>query len=98
MTIRVPPEVQYSPAPTVRHPDIWERTGDWLQRHQGAIRFTQWTIVGVYAVLLVVPVLLPLPDNAAYLWTDFTRVAQLSAPIIIWRLLVPEPCAVSGSE
>jgi polyferredoxin len=85
MTIRVPPEVQYSPAPTVRHPDIWERTGDWLQRHQGAIRFTQWTIVGVYAVLLVVPVLLPLPDNAAYLWADFTRVAQF----VFWGIWWP---------
>lgn len=85
MTIRIPPDVERSPAPVVGRPDIWERIGDWLQRHQRTIRVTQWTVVGVYAVLLIVPVLLPLPDNAAYLWSDFTRFAQF----VFWGIWWP---------
>lgn len=65
--------------------DIWARIGDSLQHHQRTIRTVQWTVVAVYIVLLVVPALLPLPSNAAYLWTNFTRFAQF----IFWGIWWP---------
>lgn len=65
--------------------DFWGRIGDWLQRNQRAIRVVQWSVVAVYAVLLCVPVLLPLPGRAAFLWNDFTRFAQF----VFWGVWWP---------
>ncbi|RUU60083.1 4Fe-4S binding protein, partial [Mesorhizobium sp. M2C.T.Ca.TU.002.02.1.1] len=84
MTITiVPPH-----APSVQPDDVWRRIGDWLQRHQTTIRMAQWTMVLVYGVLLIVPVFLPLPDRAAYLWTNFTRFAQFIFWGIWWPLVL----------
>lgn len=80
-----PPDRKYPSVPHAEQLDIWARIGDWLQRHQRTIRAVQWTVVAVYIVLLVVPVLLPLPGNAAYLWTNFTRFAQF----IFWGIWWP---------
>ncbi|HXV30243.1 MAG TPA: 4Fe-4S binding protein, partial [Sinorhizobium sp.] len=57
-------------------PDIWQRIGDWLARHQRQIGWMQWGVVCAYAGLLVVPVFLPLPDNAAHIWDNFSRFAR----------------------
>jgi polyferredoxin len=65
-----------------------QKIGDWLQRNQSSIRTVQWTVVLVYAVLLIVPVFLPLPDNTAYLWNDFTRFAQFTFWGVWWPLVL----------
>ncbi len=69
MTVRV--ALPQASLPLSAPEDVWGRIGDWLQRNQRAIRMVQWGVVAVYAVLLCVPVLLPLPGSAAYLWNDF---------------------------
>jgi polyferredoxin len=73
--------------------DTWiqrssERTrlvGDWLQRHQRAIRGLQWCVVAMYLVLVAVPALLPLPDRTAHLWTNVTLAAQF----VFWGIWWP---------
>ncbi|HVX35072.1 MAG TPA: 4Fe-4S binding protein, partial [Hyphomicrobium sp.] len=80
-----PPDRKHPSVPHAEQLDIWARIGDWLQRHQQTIRAVQWTVVAVYIVLLVVPVLLPLPGNTSYLWTNFTRFAQF----IFWGIWWP---------
>ncbi|RWG22958.1 MAG: 4Fe-4S binding protein [Mesorhizobium sp.] len=84
MTITIVPRHVASVQPD----DVWRKIGDWLQRHQAAIRTVQWTMVLAYAVLLIVPVFLPLPDRAAYLWTNFTRFAQFIFWGIWWPLVL----------
>lgn len=85
MTVRIVPELARQQVASAALPDIWERIGTSLQRHQHTIRSIQWTVVIFYALLLVTPVLLPLPDNAAYLWNDFTRFAQF----VFWGIWWP---------
>ena len=82
MIIRIPLPVRALPAP---QSDIWQRIGEWLQRHQSTIRGAQWSVVSIYFVLLVVPVFLPLPDHTAYLWSNFTRFAQF----VFWGIWWP---------
>lgn len=50
--------------------------GNWLQRHQRAIRALQWVVILFYALLIIVPPLLPLPDEAATLVNNLTVLAQ----------------------
>ena len=52
------------------------RYGQWLQRNGRLLRILQWLVVGVYAVLVVVPAFLPLPDDDARALTNFTVFAQ----------------------
>lgn len=88
MTICTLPERKHTSILVGERLDIWARAGDWLQRHQQTIRTTQWAVVTVYVVLLIVPALLPLPDNAAYLWTDITRFAQFVFWGIWWPFVI----------
>ncbi len=85
MTIRIVPDFARPPLAVAPPPDIWARIGDWLQRRQRTIRAVQWIVVSIYAVLLIVPALLPLPDNAAYMWSNFTRFAQF----VFWGVWWP---------
>lgn len=85
MTVRVVPDFARPPLAVAPPPDAWALIGDWLRRHQRTIRATQWTVVAIYAALLVIPVLLPLPDNAAYLWSNVTRFAQF----VFWGVWWP---------
>jgi len=59
--------------------------GDWLRRHQRAVRWLQWAVVAVYAVLLIVPALVPLPDNAAHVWGN----VSLFARFVFWGIWWP---------
>lgn len=68
--------------------DVWGRVGDWLFRHRSPIQAVQWTVVCLYLILLVVPLMLPLPDRTATIWNNFTRFAQLMFWGIWW------PCVV----
>ena len=59
--------------------------GHWLRRHQRAIRWAQWGIILVYAVLLITPTLMPLPGNAAHIWNNATVFAQF----VFWGIWWP---------
>ncbi|MFA5662641.1 4Fe-4S binding protein [Castellaniella sp.] len=61
------------------------RAGDFLRDHQQAIRRLQWTIVGVYLALLLIPVFLPLPGRTATVFSHFTVLAQFA----FWGLWWP---------
>ena len=59
--------------------------GDLLLRHRTAIARLQWALVGVYALLIVVPVLLPLPARADHVWNNVTLFAQF----VFWGIWWP---------
>lgn len=64
---------------------LLQRVGDWLMRHQRAIKLGQWGVVGVYLVLIAVPAFLPLPARTAHIWTNLTLFAQFA----FWGLWWP---------
>ena len=62
--------------------------GDWLQRHGTLIRRLQWGVVLAYAVLIVVPALLPLPDETARVFNHLTVFAQFAFWGIWWPFVL----------
>ena len=50
--------------------------GEWLKSHRYLIITTQWAILLIYLVLVVVPVFLPLPQQGATLLNNLTLFAQ----------------------
>ena len=62
--------------------------GDWLREHAGLIRRLQWFVVLIYAVLIVVPALLPLPDETAHVFTHLTVLAQFAFWGIWWPFVL----------
>jgi polyferredoxin len=62
-----------------------QRLGDGMRRHGAIIRAVQWAVVLLYAVLLVVPALLPLPSGQARLLDNLTLLAQF----LFWGLWWP---------
>ena len=67
------------------HRSLLARTGDWIKRHDRPIRRLQWLVIALYAVLVIVPVLLPLPDDTAHLWSNLTLAAQF----VFWGIWWP---------
>lgn len=61
------------------------RLGDGMRRHGAAIRAMQWAVVLFYAVLLVIPAWLPLPDSQARMLDNLTLFAQF----LFWGLWWP---------
>ena len=61
------------------------RLGEALRRHQGTIRAVQWVVIALYAVLVVTPALLPLPERTAHIWSNLT----LAAAFAFWGLWWP---------
>jgi hypothetical protein len=59
--------------------------GHWMQRHGAAIRAVQWVVVLVYAFLILVPAMLPLPGRSAHLWSNLTLAAQF----VFWGIWWP---------
>lgn len=59
--------------------------GDLLLRHRTAIARLQWALVVVYALLIIVPVLLPLPARADHVWNNVTLFAQF----VFWGIWWP---------
>lgn len=59
--------------------------GHWMRDHRGVIQTIQWSVVGLYGFLLLVPALLPLPDNQAHILTNLTVLAEF----IFWGLWWP---------
>ncbi|VVN75351.1 4Fe-4S binding protein [Pseudomonas fluorescens] len=62
-----------------------QRLGDGMRRHASAIRAVQWVVVVFYAMLLVIPTLLPLPDSQARLLDNLTLFAQF----LFWGIWWP---------
>ncbi len=69
-------------------PALVARFGDVLLRHQAAIRRLQWVMVALYAVLLTVPLLLPLPTHTDYVWNNAVRFAQFVFWGVWWPFII----------
>lgn len=61
------------------------QAGQWMQRHGALIRGIQWVVVAVYAFLIIVPAVMPLPDDSAHLWSNLT----LAAEFVFWGIWWP---------
>ena len=59
--------------------------GDWLRRHSQWIRTLQWVVVLFYGTLIIVPALLPLPDETAHVFSHLTVFAQF----VFWGIWWP---------
>ncbi|MBI5721323.1 MAG: 4Fe-4S binding protein [Burkholderiales bacterium] len=82
--------VDAAPAPIVIVRDAarmpWPaRVGDAMQRHRTPIQAVQWVVVGVYAVLVLLPAFLPLPPAGATILSNLTLFAQF----VFWGLWWP---------
>lgn len=64
------------------------QAGQWMQRHGALIRGIQWAVVAVYAFLIIVPAVLPLPDDSAHLWNNLTLIAQFTFWGIWWPFVL----------
>lgn len=62
--------------------------GNWMKVHRTFIQSIQWCIVIVYATLIIVPLFLPLPDETAHLWSNFTLIAQFAFWGIWWPFVL----------
>ena len=75
-----------SPAmPPSRVDKMLRRIGELLVRNQATIRAGQWVVVAIYALLVVVPAVLPLPQRTAHIWTNLTLFAQF----VFWGIWWP---------
>ncbi|MEH6459419.1 4Fe-4S binding protein [Chitinimonas sp. JJ19] len=61
------------------------RLGLWLRAHRRFIQAVQWGIVLVYAVLLIVPAMLPLPAAESHLFSSMAGIAQF----VFWGVWWP---------
>ena len=64
------------------------RAGDWLSRHQRLLRRVQWVIIAAYAVLVIVPLFLPLPTRTSHIWTHLTSFAQFAFWGVWWPFVL----------
>jgi hypothetical protein len=64
------------------------RIGDALRRHRGPILALQWVIVAFYALLVVVPAFLPLPQSGSSIVSDLTLFAQFAFWGIWWPFVI----------
>lgn len=64
------------------------RSADFLRDHVGLLRNLQWSVVAVYAFLLIVPAVLPLPGNAASIFNNLTILAQFAFWGIWWPFVL----------
>jgi polyferredoxin len=67
---------------------LLKRIGDALRRHQTAIRYGQWAVVGFYLVLIAVPTFLPMPSKTAHIWNNLTLFAQFAFWGIWWPFVL----------
>lgn len=67
---------------------LLKHVGDWLMRHQTAIKGGQWVVVGIYLVLVAVPAFLPMPPKAAHIWNNLTLFAQFAFWGIWWPFVL----------
>jgi polyferredoxin len=62
--------------------------GVWLLHRQRTIRTVQWLVVAFYALLVIVPAFLPLPQRSAHIWTNLTLFAQFMFWGIWWPFVL----------
>lgn len=62
-----------------------ERLGLFLRRHRRPIIALQWTVVVLYAAMVVIPAFLPLPEENAHIWNNL----RLFAQFCFWGLWWP---------
>ncbi len=63
------------------------RFGHAMRKHQRRITIVQWTVVGVYALLLFAPLFLPLPTHQARIVSHFQRFALFLFWGVGWPLI-----------
>jgi polyferredoxin len=68
-----------------REGNILPRLGLWLRRRRDVIQIVQWSMVAFYLSLLIVPAMLPLPDNTAHILDNITLFTQF----VFWGLWWP---------
>lgn len=61
------------------------RLGLWLRNNQTSIRRTQWLVVGLYLLLVMLPAFLPLPGDDARILNNLTIFAQF----LFWGIWWP---------
>ncbi|CAI3957320.1 4Fe-4S binding protein [Commensalibacter papalotli (ex Botero et al. 2024)] len=64
---------------------ILHKLGVAMQRHKGIIQITQWGIVGLYLVLLIIPTFMDLPPRHAHILSNLVLFAQF----IFWGIWWP---------
>ena len=64
------------------------RYGRWLANHGAAVRAMQWFVVAIYAMLVVVPAFLPLPDDGARALDNLTVFAQWAFWGLWWPFVI----------
>ncbi len=64
------------------------RFGDAMRRRRGTIQSIQWSIVLLYAALLVIPAFLPPPANDATILSNLTLFAQFAFWGIWWPFVI----------
>lgn len=62
-----------------------EKIGLFLRRNRRLIMTVQWTVVVVYAALVIIPAFLPLPPEDAHIWNNL----RLFAQFIFWGVWWP---------
>ncbi|MGE5491412.1 MAG: 4Fe-4S binding protein [Actinomycetota bacterium] len=60
------------------------RLGLFLRRHRRSVLAVQWAVVVVYAVLVVVPAIMPIPPESAHIWDNLRLFAQFCFWGIWW--------------
>lgn len=68
----------------MQYPSV-ARLGYWFAAHQKIIRSIQWVIILIYASLIIIPAMLPLPNDSATLFHNLT----LLAGFIFWGVWWP---------
>ncbi|MFO1264748.1 MAG: 4Fe-4S binding protein [Rhodoferax sp.] len=66
-------------------PGALERLGLAMRRHRGAIQAIQWTVVGLYLALLIIPAFMPVPPQDASILTNL----RLFAQFLFWGVWWP---------
>ena len=74
-----------SPSPSATERSRLAKLGEWLKSHRSLIITTQWAILLLYLVLVIVPVFLPLPQQGATLLNNLTLFAQF----VFWGIWWP---------
>ena len=81
--------VVVSPVTFIRRKAGWLQVlGDAMQRHRSAIQAIQWTVVGLYFALVVIPAFLPLPPDSAHIYDNLTRLAQFAFWGVWWPFVM----------
>jgi polyferredoxin len=65
-----------------------DRIGAWLRDHQRAVRRIQWSVIAIYATLLIVPAFGPEPTRTSHIWSNIVLFAQFAFWGIWWPFVL----------